>query len=142
MVRRADNSPGKTVEGVVGGMICALAVALGVGGMLLRLDLRLAGVLGATSDGALGNAANTITLNGTGVGFEAYDSFATSRTFTFSNATAAPSSVIDGAIHFAAALAPGVALPIATPYPTARNSGISLSLSPIASTRCGSISNN
>jgi len=39
-------SPGKTVEGAVGGMICALAVALGVGGMLLRLDLRLAGVLG------------------------------------------------------------------------------------------------
>jgi len=47
------------------------------------------GVLGATSDAALGNAANTITLNGASGAFEAFESFTTSRTFAFANATTA-----------------------------------------------------
>ncbi|HEX8912280.1 MAG TPA: PA14 domain-containing protein, partial [Humisphaera sp.] len=45
------------------------------------------GVLGATSNEALGNLANTVTLNGATAGFEAFDTFSTSRAFTFSNAT-------------------------------------------------------
>ena len=55
-----------------------------------------AGVLGATSDGALGDPSNGIVLNG-GTGsaaFEAFGTFATSRTFTFSNATAANNQVL------------------------------------------------
>jgi phosphatidate cytidylyltransferase len=39
-------SPGKTVEGAIGGWLCALAMALLVGGFL-RLDLRIAASLGA-----------------------------------------------------------------------------------------------
>jgi phosphatidate cytidylyltransferase len=39
-------SPGKTVEGAAGGMVCALAMALGVGWLLLRLDIRLAAAVG------------------------------------------------------------------------------------------------
>ncbi len=47
------------------------------------------GVLGAPSDAALGDPGNGITLNGATAGFLATQSFATSRTFTFSNATPA-----------------------------------------------------
>jgi autotransporter-associated beta strand protein len=48
-----------------------------------------AGVLAATSDGALGDAANAITLNGTSATFRAADNITTSRTINFSNTTAA-----------------------------------------------------
>ena len=47
------------------------------------------GVLAATSDGALGDLANTITLNGTTATFRAADNITTSRTINFNNATAA-----------------------------------------------------
>ncbi len=46
------------------------------------------GVLAATSNGALGDLANTITLNGTTATFRAADNITTSRTINFSNATA------------------------------------------------------
>jgi phosphatidate cytidylyltransferase len=39
-------SPGKTVEGAAGGLICALAMSLVMGWRLLSLDPRLAGALG------------------------------------------------------------------------------------------------
>lgn len=45
------------------------------------------GVLGASSDQALGNGANSIILNGAVGAFEAFGTFATNRSFTFSNAT-------------------------------------------------------
>jgi autotransporter-associated beta strand protein len=47
------------------------------------------GVLGATSDAALGAGTNNIILNGTGATFQAFDNVTTSRTFTFSQASAA-----------------------------------------------------
>ena len=46
------------------------------------------GVLGATSDAALGTSTNAIVLNGATGMFEAFGTYSTSRTFTFSNGTA------------------------------------------------------
>ncbi|MGC4007426.1 MAG: hypothetical protein QM811_31605 [Pirellulales bacterium] len=87
-------NPGLTLAGKVTGTTTGITKA-GAGTMLLsdatsdftgNLTVT-AGVLGTTSDGALGNLANTITLNGASGAFEAFDTFSTARSFTFSNAT-------------------------------------------------------
>ncbi|MFN5804822.1 MAG: beta strand repeat-containing protein, partial [Opitutia bacterium] len=58
------------------------------GGAGMTVDI-LGGVLAASSDAALGNASNTVTLNAdgsTGVGFRALSSFTSARTFVLAQA--------------------------------------------------------
>lgn len=98
-VATANNTgPGLPQGLVLGGKVTGTATSItkaGAGTMVLEDASNdftgnltvTGGVLGAASDAALGNAANTITLNGATAAFEAFGTFSTNRTFTFSNAT-------------------------------------------------------